>query len=319
MDRLAAMTTFRRVVELQSFAAAARDLRRSGATVSKQVAWLEAQLKSRLLNRTTRRLHLTEAGRIYYEHCARILDELAEVEEAVAQHEGAPRGLLRVSAPMSFGVRHLGPALPGFLARYPEITLDLGLDDRVVDLMDEGWDMAIRIADLPDSGLVARRIATSRRVLAASPDYLARAGTPQTPADLAAHNCLIYSYLARREDIWQFDGADGPASVRIAGTLRANNGGVLAQAAAAGIGIVLAPLFIIDDLLRDGRLQILLPDYRAADTGIHAVWPQGRHPSPKLRALVDFLIDRFGREPPWETAAQAATAGRPAVSGRDRS
>lgn len=218
---------------------------------------------------------------------------------------------------MSFGIRHLGPVLPDFLARYPEITLDLGLDDRVVDLMDEGWDMAIRIAELPDSGIIARRIATSRRVLAASPLYLARAGTPQTPADLATRNCLIYSYLSRREDIWYLDGPDGAASVRVAGTVRANNGDLLAQAAAAGIGIFLAPLFIIDDLLRDGRLQVLLPDYRAADTGIHAVWPQGRHPLPKLRAFVDFLIDRFGREPPWE-AAQAAAAKRPEAADRDR-
>ena len=298
MDQLDAMTVFRRVVELNGFSAAARDLRLSTAVVSKQIAQLEERLHARLLNRTTRRLSLTEAGRVYLDYCIRILDEVAEAERAVSQQAGTPRGLLRVNAPMSFGIARLAPLLPDFLHRYPEITVDLGLDDRIVDVLQEGWDLAVRIADLPDSSLIARRLANSRRVVVASPDYLARVGVPRRPAELAGHRCLIYSYQSAREDVWRFAGADGPESVRVAGCLRTNNGDVLSAAAMAGTGIALLPLFIVDEALRQGRLVPLLEGWDAGGSGIFAVYPAGRHLSPKVRAFADFLAERFVR-PSW--------------------
>jgi DNA-binding transcriptional LysR family regulator len=298
MDRLLAMTVFRRVVELNGFAAAARDLRFSNAAVSKQVAQLEERLGVRLLNRTTRRSSLTEAGRVYYDSCVRILDEIAETEQLVSQQAGTPRGLLRVNAPMSFGIRHLGPVLPDFLARHPEVTVDLALDDRIVALVQDGFDMAVRIADMPDSSLVARRFATNRRLLVASPAYLARHGAPEQPSDLARHNCLIYSYLNSREDVWRFSVREGEETVTVSGCLRTNNGDVLADAAAAGIGIGLLPAFIVDAFLTAGRLIPLLPAWDAGLTGIFAVYPPGRHLSPKVRAFADFLVERFAA-PSW--------------------
>lgn len=301
MDRLAAMTVFRRVVEQDGFAAAARDLRLSGAAVSKHVGRLEEALGVRLLNRTTRRLSLTEAGRTYFERCVRILDDIAEAEQLVTSDAASPRGQLRVNAPMSFGFRHLGPVLPEFLARYPDITVDLALNDRMVDLFDEGWDVAVRIADLPDSSLIARRVGTMRAVLAASPDYLARRGEPETPADLAAHDCLIYALTTRGQG-WTFTGPGGQqVSAQVKGPLRANNGDVLAAAAEAGLGIVLMPTFIICDQLRAGSLRNLMPDWTPPMTGIHCVYPHGRHLSGKVRAFFEFLTARFGTgTPPWE-------------------
>lgn len=301
MDRLAAMNVFRRVVELDGFAAAARDLRMSGAAVSKHVSRLEEALGVRLLNRTTRRLSPTEAGRAYYERAARILDDIAEAEQSVSSAAASPRGLLRVNAPMSFGFRHLGPVLPEFLAHYPDIRIDLALNDRMVDLLDEGWDVALRIADLPDSSLIARRVGTMRAVLAASPEYVARRGEPERPADLAGHDCLVYAFQARGQG-WSFSGPDGEVvTVQVEGSLRANNGDVLAAAAAAGQGIVVMPTFILCDHLRAGTLRVIMPGWSALSTGIHCVYPQGRHLSGKVRAFVDFLAERFGTGvPPWE-------------------
>jgi len=300
MDRLTSMAVFRRVVELDGFAAAARDLRMSGAAVSKHVGRLEEGLGVRLLNRTTRRLSLTEAGRTYYDRCARILDDVAEAEQLVTSDAASPRGQLRVNAPMSFGFRHLGPVLPDFLARYPDITIDLALNDRMVDLLDEGWDVAVRIADLPDSSLIARRVGTMRGVLAASPAYVARRGEPADPKDLAGHDCLLYALNARGQG-WSFTGPNGPVSVQVQGPLRANNGDVLAAAAEAGLGVVMMPTFIVCDQLRAGTLRTLMPQWTPLTTGIHCVYPPGRHLSAKVRAFVDFLAERFGGAvPPWE-------------------
>lgn len=304
MDKLVAMTVFRRVVELNGFAAAARDLRLSNAAVSKLVQKLEQGLNARLLDRTTRRVAPTEAGHAYYERCVRILDDIDEAESAISHHAASPRGALRVNAPMSFGIRHLSPVLPAFLGRYPDIRLDLSLNDRFVDLVEEGFDVAIRIGVLADSSLIARRIARCRTMLVASPDYLARRGQPRTPADLPGHDCLVYTYRSRERD-WDFEGPEGSVSVRIDGSLRANNGDMLAQAAAAGIGIAAVPNFIVDELLRAGRVVPLLQDWEPRDVEINAVYPHSRLLSAKVRAFVDHLVERFGSDPPWECGLPA--------------
>jgi DNA-binding transcriptional LysR family regulator len=296
---LSAMAAFVQVVEGRSFSVAARGLGLTRSAVSRQIAGLEDRLGARLLNRTTRRLSLTEAGAVYYEHCARILAEAVAAERAVADLDAAPRGLLRINAPMSFGQNHLGPAVAEFLAVHPALKVELTLDDRVVDLVGEGYDVAVRIAELPPSTLIARRLAVNRRVLCAAPAYLARAGRPRRPEDLTRHACLGYTYLATGND-WRFRGPDGPVSVRIDGAISANNGDVLRQMGLAGLGILLAPTFIVGDDLRSGALLPLLEDWSDADTGIYAVYPPTRHLSPKVRAFVDFLAARFGPRPYWD-------------------
>jgi DNA-binding transcriptional LysR family regulator len=296
---LSAMAAFVQVVEGRSFSAAARLLGLTRSAVSRQIAALEDRLGVRLLNRTTRQLSTTEAGAIYYDHCVRILAEAAAAERAVMDLDDAPRGRLRVNAPMSFGLAHLGAAIAGFTALHPGLKVELTLDDRVIDLVAEGYDMAVRIAELPPSTLVARRLAVNRRVLCASPAYLAEAGVPERPQDLSRHRCLAYTYLATGND-WRFRGKDGPITVRIDGAFAANNGDVLRQVALAGGGIMLSPTFIVGEDLRTGRLVSLLADYVDADTGIFAVYPQTRHLSPKVRAAVDFLANRFGPQPYWD-------------------
>lgn len=293
------MAAFVEVVDGRSFSAAARRLGLTRSAVSRQVAGLEDRLGARLLNRTTRRLSVTEAGAVYHQHCVRILAEAEAAERAVMDLDEAPRGLLRINAPMSFGLGHLGPALAAFACAHPALTVDLTLDDRVVDLVGEGYDMAVRIADLPPSTLIARRLAVNRRVLCAAPAYLARAGRPQRPEDLARHACLAYSYLATGND-WRFRGPDGPVTVRIDPVMSVNNGDVLRQMAVAGLGILLSPTFIAGDDLRSGALVPLLEDWIEADTGIFAIYPHGRHLSPKVRAVVDFLARRFGPRPYWD-------------------
>jgi DNA-binding transcriptional LysR family regulator len=303
VDQLTGMAVFARVVEARSFSEAARQLGLSKSAVSKQVSRLEDRLGARLLNRTTRRLGLTEVGATYYEYCARMLVEAEEAERAVTALHGEPRGLLKVNAPMSFGVRHLAPALPELLARYPEIRVDLVLNDRFVDMIEEGFDVAIRIAALPDSSLVARRLAPSRHVLCGSPAYFARHGEPKKPDDLRQHNCLNYTYLASHDE-WPFEGKTeskgGKRTVKVTGTLQANNGDVLAAAAVAGLGLVMSPTFIVGPDVQAGRLKCVLRDYLSAETAIYAVYPHRRHLSAKVRAFVDFLGERFGPEPYWD-------------------
>ncbi len=293
------MAAFVQVVEGRSFSAAARGLGLTRSAVSRQIALLEDRLGARLLNRTTRHLSPTEAGSVYYEHCVRILAEAVTAERAVMDLDEAPRGLLRINAPMSFGLGHLGAAMAGLMAAHPALRIELTLDDRVVDLVAEGYDLAVRIAELPPSTLIARKLAVNRRVLCAAPSYLARAGTPERPQDLVRHRCLAYSYLATGND-WRFRGPDGPITVRIDGAFTANNGDVLRHVALAGCGIMLSPTFIVSDDLRAGRLVPILAGYVDADTGIFAVYPQTRHLSPKVRAAIDFLAKRFGPEPYWD-------------------
>jgi DNA-binding transcriptional LysR family regulator len=313
MDRLAAMAAFVRVVERGGFTAAAEELRLSRAMVSKHVQDLEEHLGARLLNRTTRRVSLTEVGRVYYERCTQILADIAETEGAVGALQARPRGRLRVNAPVSFGALHLASAVADYMAAQPEVTVELTLNDRIVDLVDEGYDLAVRIAQLADSSLIARRLAPSRMVVCASPAYLERRGRPHHPGDLADHDCLDYRYQAREE--WQFEGPEGPTAVRVRGRLEANNGDVLRIAACCGAGIVLQPSFIVGADLAAGRLVPVLPGYRVPELAISAVYPHSRHLSAKVRSFVDFLVPRFGERPAWDawmSGPEGNGAGTPA-------
>jgi DNA-binding transcriptional LysR family regulator len=300
MTDLTGMITFARVAELESFSAAARELKLSKSAVSKQVSRLEDRLGLRLLNRTTRRLSLTEAGVTFYEGCRQVARAAEAAEQAVTHLAAAPRGSLRVNAPMSFGLGHVAPALPELLARYPEMSIDLALNDRVVDLVDEGFDVAIRIGRLLESSLIARRLAPSRRLLCAAPAYLEAHGAPERPEDLKDHDCLLYSYQSEGHE-WRFRGPGGVKRVKVAGRLRANNGDVLLGAAIAGLGLTFMPTFLCGEAVRRGRLVTLLPDWRDGEAdAVHAVFPTSRNLVPKVRVFVDFLAQRFGPAPYWD-------------------
>jgi DNA-binding transcriptional LysR family regulator len=300
LDALTDIAVFVRVVERGSFTLAADDLELSRAVVSKYLSRLEERLGARLLHRTTRRLSLTEAGAALFEASRGAIERIEEAEAAVAQLQSEPRGRLRVSAPMSFGILHLGPAMAEFARTHPRVTLDVSLDDRFANLVEEGIDVAIRIGVLTDSSLVARKLSFANAVACASPAYLEEHGEPETPEDLASHNCLIYSYLATA-NVWRFKAPEGrEIPVAVNGTFRINNGIVLAEAAVAGHGSLVTPSFYVAPMLRDGRLKRILERYRLKEVGIHAVYPQRGHVPPKVRAFVDFLAQRFGRKPEWE-------------------
>jgi DNA-binding transcriptional LysR family regulator len=300
MDNLTDIAVFVRVVERGSFTVAAADLELSRAAVSKYVSRLEERLGARLMQRTTRRLSLTEAGAALFEASRGAIERIEEAEAAIARFQSAPRGRLRVSAPMSFGILHLGPTLAAFAREHPQVTLDLAFDDRYVNLVEEGFDVALRIGRLADSSLVARKLAATRLVVCAAPSYLAEHGEPEVPEDLAAHNCLLYTYLATA-NVWRFTAPDGrEIPVAVSGNLRANNGIVEAEAAVAGMGILMTPTFYVGPLIRQGKLKQILGGYRGPEIGIHAVYPQREHVPPKVRAFVDFLARRFGRKPDWE-------------------
>lgn len=302
MDRLAALEAFVRVAETGSFSEAARRLRTSKSAVSRLVAALEADLGVRLIHRTTRSLTLTEAGRGYCARAGRILADLAEADQSVTRMQAAPRGRLIVNAPMSFGHRHLGAAIPDFLARHRDVSVELTLTDRFVDLIDEGVDVAVRIGTLADSSLVARRLAPIRRVVCASPDYLSARGTPASPEDLVGHDCITYSNVPVAQE-WRFADPDGkPRPVAVAGRLTVNNGDAIRAAVLGGAGLALLPTFIVGDDLREGRLMTVLDRFIPQDMTLNAVYPHARHLSPKVRAFVDFLAVRFGPRPYWDFA-----------------
>lgn len=311
MDRLDDMLAFIRVVEARSFTAAAERLGVSKSVISRRLTDLENRLGARLLNRTTRRLSITEVGQAFFERCVRIVADLEEAERAVADLHGEPRGILKVNAPMSFGLLHLAPAIVRFLERHPAVEIDIALNDRYVDLVDEGFDVAVRIGRLRDSSLIARRLAPNRRVVCASPAYFARHGEPVVPEDLTRHNCLIYTNIPAAEQ-WQFRIDGAIRSVRVSGNLRANNGDVLREAAIAGAGVIVLPTFLVGDALVRGDLICVLSAFAADDSTVNAVYPHNRHLSPKVRAFVDFLAARFGPEPYWDAALpppEAADSG----------
>ncbi len=302
MDRFASMAVFVKVVEGSSFAAAARHFRLSPAMVSRHVHALEEQLGAQLLNRTTRRVSPTEVGQAYYQRVRQILADIEEADRLAADLQATPRGLLRITSSQSFGVRHLAPAIADYLALCPEVLMDVTLNDRYLDVIEEGFDLAVRIGHLEDSSLIARRLAPVRMALCAAPDYIARHGAPQTPAELAQHNCLIYTYAAAQSE-WRFvDGEGKEEAAHIAGRLLANNGDVLRVAALQGQGVALAPTFMLGEDLRAGALVRLLPAYTPPEGGLYAVYPPSRHLSAKVRSFVDFLVTRFGGEPDWDRA-----------------
>jgi DNA-binding transcriptional LysR family regulator len=298
-DPLHQMSVFSRVVSSGSLSAAARELGMSPAGVSRRLAALEARLGVRLLHRTTRNLHLTDEGAQYYEACARILGELEEADGAVSAGRIEPQGVLRVAMPASFGHQHIAPLVPAFAARYPKVQLALTLSDRSVSLVEEGFDLAIRIAELEDSSLAARKLAPNRRVLCASPEYLRRHGTPQTPQDLARHNCLTTTDFAMS---WEYKDPEGRrGSVRVTGRYCCDNWEVLREWALAGLGVGLKSTWDVRRHLEDGSLVPLLPGYSfATDVAIYAVYPHRRHLPAKTRVFIEFLAESFGPEPYWD-------------------
>jgi DNA-binding transcriptional LysR family regulator len=297
MDRLTTLDLFVRIVDAGSFAAGAEQLGLSRALASRAVLDLETRLGTRLLNRTTRRLSLTEAGAAFYRRAQRITADVAEAEEEAAALHARPRGLLRVNAPMSFGVLHVAPVLAAYLERYPEVSVDLTLNDRVVDLVEDGYDLAIRIGRLADSSLIARRLAPCRILLCAAPSYLAAHGTPAHPTDLTRHRCIAYAYGGDRGD-WVLTGPEGEVRVRVSARLQINNGDAIQAAIREGYGIARQPDFIAAADLAAGRMVQVLPEWRLPEIGIHAVYPPARTLSAKVRSFVDFLAERFAR-PSW--------------------
>ena len=297
MDRFQEMRVFVAVAEAGSFVGAAEGLGLSTASVSRQVGSLESRLNVRLLHRTTRRLSLSEEGEVFLGRARTLLAALDEAEAEISARSGRAAGQLRVNAPVSFGILHLAGLWDGFLARHPALTLDITLADRTVDLVEEGYDVAVRIARLPDSTLISRHLATTRMVLCASPEYLRQHGSPRHPADLAGHAVWAYRYFVTGDE-WTFEGPAGPVSARVRPTVRSNNGDTCRAGALSHRCIVLQPSFLVGPDIRRGTLVELMPEYRAPTLGIHAVYPSRKHVAPKVRLLIDFLMEAF-REPEW--------------------
>ena len=293
MDRLTSMAVFVRAVEQGGFAAAADEFGLSPTMVGLHVRALENRLGSRLLNRTTRRQSLTEVGRLYYERCRQILADVEVADASALELQSTPRGCLRVTAPVSFGVHALTPAIADYLELHPQVEVDLALNDRVVDLIEEGFELAIRIGALADSSLIAYRLAPYKMLVCAAPDYLERCGEPREPSELATRNCLGFAQWGKGRD-WHFASPHGPVSVCVQGTLRANNGEALRMAARRGMGIILQPEVLLAADIEAGHLVPILQDYALPSRPMHMVYLPDRRPTPKLRTFIDFLIARFG-------------------------
>ena len=290
MDKLSAMRAFAKVAESGSFSTAARLLGRSKAVVSKQVAMLEGALSVQLLVRTTRQVRLSEVGRSYHERCVQVLAELDELESNVQQSQSSPRGVLRVAGPQTFAELHLSAAIREFLRRYPELKVELVLTDRVVDLVDHAFDVAIRVGQLEDSSLLARRLASSSIVTCASPAYLARRGVPRTPEQLGEHDLVIDANL-RQPGTWRFRRGTRTVNVRVSGRLQVNSAVMVRHFLVSGAGIGLCPEFVVRDDLEAGRLVPLLAEFSGYDLGVYAVYPHTRHVPSRVRVFVDFLAD----------------------------
>ena len=299
MDRFSAIQVFAQVVESGSFARAAERLGLSTSGASRQVAELEAHLQTRLLNRTTRKVSLTESGRAFYERSVQLLADLAEAEQEASSAAVEPRGTIRLTTSVNFGVRQVAPAIAEFLAEHPGVRFDVSLADRFVDLVEEGFDLGIRIGRPGADNLVARPLGETRLVPCAAPAYLRAHGAPATPEDLARHNCFTYEYVSPR-DVWRFrDPSGAERSVRVSGTLHANSGDLLAEAAARGAGIVFEPAFIVGPDVRAGRLVPLLQEFVPSPVPIYAVYPSRKHLSAKVRRFVEFLVARFADAQDW--------------------
>lgn len=303
MNKLANMEMFVQVVEAGSFAAAAEAIGVSATMVAKHVSAIERRLGARLLHRTTRRQQLSDVGRLYYERCRQALAEVALAEASASELQASPRGQLRLVAPVSFGSHSLVPALGEYMARHPDVSVELTLDNRLPNLADGGHELGILIGDVTESGLVARPLRPYRRVLAASPGYLVRHGNPERPEDLAQHACLGLSYW-RHSDHWRLVGPDGATrDVTVHGRFTASQGNALRIAALSGIGIVLQPEPVLADDLATGRLLPVLPDWSLTPSPMHLIYAQDLRPSAKLRSAIDFLVERFGVDASGSAAA----------------
>jgi DNA-binding transcriptional LysR family regulator len=317
MEQLAEMMTFAKVVETKSFSEAARMLQTSKSLVSKQVSQLEATLGVRLLNRTTRSMSLTEIGAAYYEHCARIAQEIEAAGATVTQLQAEPRGTLKLTSTVVFAAMHLAPAIKEFLRRHPQVEIELEASDRVVDLVDEGCDLAIRMSDNPSPNMVARKLAPIRWVTCASPEYLERHGAPQTPHDLGSHNCLLYHGLPAGKGYWRYRVNGKEVVPPLSGNCRVNNSEVLLNLARCGMGIIVFPSYMVGPDLQSGRLCEVLADYAVfPNMALYAMYLPNRYLQPKVRAFIDFLLEYIGPEPPWEKGLPSANA--PRATGRRR-
>ena len=304
MDRFENMNAFVRVVEAGSISAAADRMDVAKSVVSRRLKELEEHLGVELFHRTTRQMNLTDSGRAFYQQSVRILADILEAEHATSQFHGALKGNLKVAVPLSFGLMHLGPAITAFLQTHPDIEFDLDFNDRQVDLLAEGFDLAIRIASLPDSSLIARRLAPIQAVMCASPAYLERMGTPQTPEQLVKHRCLVYNLISNSDNWNVHDTAGQSIKTRIIPYLKASNGEFLRDAAVGGLGIVLLPAFIVYREIERGALVPILTGYHYTQLAAYAIYPQTRHLSQRVRAFVDFLSKRFEGMPYWDLCLQ---------------
>lgn len=292
MDLLASMRTFNAVFEHGSFTAAAEHLGISKALTSKYIAQLENHLDARLINRTTRKLNFTEVGQAYYLRCKELLDELDELESAVQQQQSTPKGTLRIAAPINLGEGLISQVLADYLKRYSNVSIDLVLADRFVNLVDEGFDLAIRVGQLSDSTLIARKLAQINTVLCASPEYLAINGKPETPDDLNRHNCIIDTNINNSET-WSFHQDNHSYQVKVSGQFRANSAESVHKMLLQGSGIGMSPSFVVNNDIQNGELKQLLSDYQTSEYGIYVVYPHNRHLAAKVRTLIDFLVDFF--------------------------
>lgn len=310
MDRLVALEAFVRVVETGSFSAVAREQQRSQPAISKLVAGLERELGAALLTRTTRRVRVTEEGLAFYERCREALQALREAAAAVRSRDQGLGGVLRVATSVGFGRVQVAPRLGAFLERHPRLRIELEMNDAYVDLVREGIDVAIRVGELREDELIARRIGTTERVVVAAPAYLERHGAPATPAELARHDCIVYTGLATG-DRWPFEGANGVETVRVSGKVRCSSGEGVLGVLLSGAGIAAAPLWQVGPEIAARRLRLLLPGHRPLPLPIHAVWPTSRRLSARVRALVDFLEHAFARDP-WVAGYGLPRVRRPA-------
>ena len=306
MDRFENMNAFVRVVEAGSISAAADRMDVAKSVVSRRLKELEEHLGVELFHRTTRQMNLTDSGRAFYQQSVRILADILEAEHATSQFHGALKGNLKVAVPLSFGLMHLGPAITAFLQTHPDIEFDLDFNDRQVDLLAEGFDLAIRIASLPDSSLIARRLAPIQAVMCASPAYLQHMGTPQAPEELIQHRCLVYNLISNSDNWNVYDATGQLLKTRIIPYLKASNGEFLRDAAVDGLGIVLLPAFIVYREIERGALVPVLTGYHYTQLAAYAIYPQTRHLSQRVRAFVDFLSQRFEGMPYWDSCLHNA-------------
>jgi len=293
---------FVRVAELGNLSAAGRELRHSAAVVSNRIARLEERLGVRLLNRTTRRVNLTTEGDVYYRHCLRILAEMQEAENAIANQKNTTRGPVTLTCPIAFGNKYVAPIIPKFVEKNPDVQVRLHLSDRLLDLLQDKVDLAIRIAELKESSLIVRKLAANKRMLVASPAYLKRHGVPSAPGDLLHHNCLLLRFPGSRQYQWTLLGSqeEGPVTLSVSGSMDSDNGEVLTRWCLDGHGIALKSYWEVGEYIRNGQLQVVLPDYTPPSHAVYALYPENRYLPTRVRAFVDFLVGEFGGTPPWE-------------------